>query len=191
MTRAAIILLVLVLALVAPPLAAAAAATDAVDDDGGGHRPPIHLCGGVVQGRFARNSSYEANLRHVAATLPAMVANGSSPSNRSSCVSILAGVRPDQISASAFCCNSSAPAYSDCGACVAMAFRYARWLCRYRRRAMVDLGACRVGYHDVERMEREMRAVSAVRRMGRRYKEKSPGQSAAIGGGSILVMSDG
>ncbi|XP_052163291.1 uncharacterized protein LOC127780423 [Oryza glaberrima] len=162
MTRAAIILLVLALA--APPLAAAAAAaTDAVDDDGGGHRPPIHLCGGVVQGRFARNSSYEANLRHVAATLPAMVANGSSPSNRSSCVGILAGGRPDQISASAFCCNSSAPAYSDCGACVAMAFRYARWLCGYSRRAMVDLGACRVGYHDVERMEREMRAVSAVR----------------------------
>uniref|UniRef100_A0A0E0Q9D2 Gnk2-homologous domain-containing protein n=1 Tax=Oryza rufipogon TaxID=4529 RepID=A0A0E0Q9D2_ORYRU len=78
-----------------------------------------------------------------------MVANGSSTSNRSSCVGILAGVRPDQISASAFCCDSSEPAYSDCGACVAMAFRYARWLCGYSRRAMVDLGACRVGYHDI------------------------------------------
>uniref|UniRef100_A0A0E0LLP1 Gnk2-homologous domain-containing protein n=1 Tax=Oryza punctata TaxID=4537 RepID=A0A0E0LLP1_ORYPU len=116
----------------------------------------------MVQGRFAPNSSYEANLRHVAATLPAMVMNGSSSSNSSSCVDVLVGERPDQISASAFCGNSSAPA-GDCASCLAKAFRYARWLCGYSRRAMVDLGACLVSYHDVERVELERQALSAVR----------------------------
>uniref|UniRef100_A0A0E0I1P0 Gnk2-homologous domain-containing protein n=1 Tax=Oryza nivara TaxID=4536 RepID=A0A0E0I1P0_ORYNI len=156
MTLAAILLLVL--ALVAPPLAAAAV----LDDGGGGHRPPFHMCG-MVQGRFAPNSSYEANLRRVAATLPAIVANGSSSS--SSGVDVLVGERPDQISASAFCgANSSAaPEYSDCGACVAKALRYARRLCGYSRRAMVDLGACRVSYHDVGRVELEIQASLAVR----------------------------
>ncbi|KAF0905238.1 hypothetical protein E2562_003841 [Oryza meyeriana var. granulata] len=148
MTRAVILLLVL--ALVAPPLAAAA--TDALDD--GVHRPPIHLCG-MVQGWFAPNSSYGANLRYLAATLPAKV-NGSSSSN-CSCVDVLAGERPDQVAASAFC-NST----SDCAACIAKAFRYARWLCGYSRHAMVDLRACRVSYHDVERMEQGVRVVSAV-----------------------------
>uniref|UniRef100_A0A0D9WZU7 Gnk2-homologous domain-containing protein n=1 Tax=Leersia perrieri TaxID=77586 RepID=A0A0D9WZU7_9ORYZ len=139
MTRATILLLVL--ALIAPPLAAAA--IDAAADDN--HGTPIHWCG-TGRGQFNPNSSYESNLRHLAATLPAMVnesSSSSSSSSNSTFVSVLAGERPDMIASSAFCNSSSG---SGCAACVARAFRYARWLCGYSRHAVVDLHACRVSY---------------------------------------------
>uniref|UniRef100_A0A0E0LLP2 Gnk2-homologous domain-containing protein n=1 Tax=Oryza punctata TaxID=4537 RepID=A0A0E0LLP2_ORYPU len=139
MPRAAILLLLLALALVAPPLS-----TDALDDDG--HRlEPFHMCG-ILTGPYAPNSTYEANLRYLAATLPAKVMNASSSS-----VDVLAGERPNLIAASASCNSSSE--YHDCGSCVAEAFRYARRLCPYSRHAVVDLGACSVSYYDVERSE--------------------------------------
>uniref|UniRef100_A0A0E0ECI3 Gnk2-homologous domain-containing protein n=2 Tax=Oryza meridionalis TaxID=40149 RepID=A0A0E0ECI3_9ORYZ len=150
MPRATILLLVL--ALVAPPLSAADA--DALVGDG--HTPPpFHMCG-ILPGPYAANSTYEANLRYLAATLPAKVMNRSS----SSSVDVLAGERPNLIAASASCNSSSLPSsssseYHDCGACVAEAFRCARRLCPYSRHAVVHLGggACSVRYYDVERTE--------------------------------------
>lgn len=145
MPRATILLLVL--ALVAPQLSAADA--DALVDDG--HTPPpFHMCG-ILPGPYAANSTYEAKLRYLAATLPAKVMNGSS----SSSVDVLAGERPNLIAASASCNSSSSSEYHDCGACVAEAFRCARRLCPYSRHAVVHLGggACSVRYYDVERTE--------------------------------------
>uniref|UniRef100_A0A0E0AKW8 Gnk2-homologous domain-containing protein n=1 Tax=Oryza glumipatula TaxID=40148 RepID=A0A0E0AKW8_9ORYZ len=139
MPRATILLLVL--ALVASQLSAAD--DDALVDDG--HTPPpFHMCG-ILPGPYAANSTYEANLRYLAATLPAKVMNGSS----SSSVDVLAGERPNLIAASASC-NSSSSEYHDCGACVAEAFRCARRLCPYSRHAVVHLGggACSVRLHN-------------------------------------------
>ncbi|XP_015694663.2 cysteine-rich receptor-like protein kinase 10 [Oryza brachyantha] len=157
MPRAAAALLLTVLALVAPPLSAAA--TDALDDDDD-HRSAFHACGN--QGQYAPNSSYEANLRYLAGTLPAKV-NGSS----SSFASVLAGERPDEISAYGFC-NSS----SGCAACLATAFRHAQLVCPYSRRAMADLRACRVSYHNVHRREQVVRVVPAVAIFGDRMSSR-------------------
>ncbi|KAL6656684.1 hypothetical protein ACP70R_004464 [Stipagrostis hirtigluma subsp. patula] len=139
---------VLALALL-PALAGAAAAAATV------YRrvapSPGHRCG--VQGTYGPGGTYEANLRLLAATVPAQ-ANGStckcSPGNH-------AGERPDQVAASAYCYwrPDGSPATPDCGACIALAFREAQRLCPYHRQAMVvvDGGGCSVSFHDMERME--------------------------------------
>ncbi|KAG8042958.1 hypothetical protein GUJ93_ZPchr0007g3858 [Zizania palustris] len=147
------VVVLLVLALVAPPLVAAV--TDAVDDDG--PRPPLHLCG-TAQGMYAPNSSYEANLRYLAAALPAKVTASSSSS-----ADVGVAEPPEKVYASAFC-SSRHPGdnSSGCAACLAKAFRYAQLLCPYHRHAMVDLRACRVSYHDAYRMEQDVAAIATV-----------------------------
>ena len=105
-----------------PALAAAGTAADY-------RRPapsPGHKCG--AQGTYAPGSAYEANLRILAAIVPAQ-ANGSScrcsPGNH-------AGVRPDNVAASAYCYwRPDAGWPSDCAACIAGAIEEAQRLCPY------------------------------------------------------------
>ncbi|KAL6656685.1 hypothetical protein ACP70R_004465 [Stipagrostis hirtigluma subsp. patula] len=134
------------LAALLPTLAAAAVAVD--------RRFPLspgHMCGS--QGRYAPFSAYEANLRRLAAAVAADV----NTSARNCSAGRVAGDRPDQVSASAFCYWRPDASSPDCGACVALPFREARWRCPYHRQAVavavVDGGACSVSFHDVRRME--------------------------------------
>lgn len=113
---------------------------------------PCHTCN-EEQGSYAPGSAYEANLQLLAATIPAKVnAESCNCSNGN-----MAGDSPDIVVASAYCprpwrdgANSS-----DCGACVALAFREAQRLCPYHRQAevVVDGGACTLNFHDYDLME--------------------------------------
>lgn len=114
---------------------------------------PGHECG--AQGTYAPNSAYEDSLRYLAAMVPAQ-ANASScrcsPGNH-------VGERPDMVAASVYCYwRPDAVWPSDCGACIARAFREAQRLCPYHRQAMVvvDGGECSVSFHDVQQMEQSM-----------------------------------
>ncbi|PAN13487.2 hypothetical protein PAHAL_2G396800, partial [Panicum hallii] len=137
-----------------PALAAAATAADY-------RRPPPsprHKCG--AQGTYAPGRAYEANLRRLAAFVPAQ-ANAStcrcSPGNH-------AGVRPDHVAASAYCYwRPDAGWPSDCAACIARAFEEAQRLCPYHRQAMVvvDGGECSISFHDVQQREESMGLGSA------------------------------
>lgn len=146
---------VLVLAALLPTLAAAF-----------DHRfslSPGQMCGSRWQGKYAPFSAYESNLRRLAATVAAEV--NASPCNCS--VGRVAGDRPDQVSISAFCHWRPDATSSDCGACVALAFREARWRCPYHRQAVsvVDGGACSVSFHDVYRMEQSMGLGQPLRKL--------------------------
>ncbi|RCV13371.1 hypothetical protein SETIT_2G340900v2 [Setaria italica] len=119
---------------------------------------PGHKCG--AQGTYAPGSAYEANLRLLAAAIPAE-ANASgcrcSPGNH-------AGERPDNVAASAYCYwRPDAGWPSDCAACIARAFEEAQRLCPYHRQAMVvvDGGECSVSFHDVQQREQSMGLGSA------------------------------
>lgn len=157
MPRACTASVALVLALL-PALAVAAAATV--------YRrvalPPGHECGD--QGTYAPNSTYEANLRGLAAMVPAQ-ANASSckcsPGNH-------AGERPDMVAASVYCYWRPDAGWSaDCAACVTRAFGEAQRLCPYHRQAMVvvDGGECSVSFHDVQQMEQSMGLGSPGRKL--------------------------
>nr|CAB3454523.1 unnamed protein product [Digitaria exilis] len=115
--------------------------------------PAGHNCG--AQGTYAPDSAYEANLRLLAATVPAQ-ANASScrcsPGNH-------AGERPDMVATSVYCYWRPDVGWpSDCGACISRAFREAQRLCPYHRQAMVvvDGGECSVSFHDVQQREQSM-----------------------------------
>nr|CAB3458186.1 unnamed protein product [Digitaria exilis] len=115
--------------------------------------PAGHKCG--AQGTYAPDSAYEANLRLLAATVPAQ-ANASgcrcSPGDH-------AGERPDMVATSVYCYwRPDAGWPSDCGACISRAFGEAQRLCPYHRQAMVvvDGGECSVSFHDVQQREQSM-----------------------------------
>ncbi|OEL29473.1 hypothetical protein BAE44_0009510 [Dichanthelium oligosanthes] len=116
---------------------------------------PGHMCG--TQGRYAPGSAYEANLRRLAATVAAEV--NASPCNCSA--GTVAGRRPDQVTASVYCYWRAGASSSDCGACVALAFREAQRLCPYHRQAVavVDGGACSVSFLDAQRREQKLGKV--------------------------------
>ena len=147
-TTSVVLALALLPVLVATAAAAATTVYRRVAPSPGGHE-----CG--AQGTYAPNSTYEANLRALAATVPAQ-ANASSckcsPGNH-------AGERPDMVAASVYCYWRPDAGWSpDCGACVARAFGEAQRLCPYHRQAMVvvDGGECSVSFHDVQQMEQSM-----------------------------------
>lgn len=105
-----------------------------------------HHCG--RQGKYAAGSTYEANLRHLAATVIDDVRTSSC--NCSS--GRVAGELPDQVSASAFCPSYfGAKAPSDCSACVALGFKEAQRLCPYEKQVTVEVGdgACIVNFREI------------------------------------------
>ncbi|KAK3125234.1 hypothetical protein QOZ80_7BG0602110 [Eleusine coracana subsp. coracana] len=113
---------------------------------------PGHICG--EHGSYAPGSAYEASMQLLAATIPAKVnADSCNCSNGNT-----AGDSPDRVVASAFCPWRPGANSSDCGACVALAFREAQRLCPYQRQAdvVVDGGACSLNFHDYDRREQEV-----------------------------------
>ncbi|KAK3127246.1 hypothetical protein QOZ80_7AG0570340 [Eleusine coracana subsp. coracana] len=144
--------------LVLVPLFTALAAVPADDrrwpaiDDSPLALSPGHICG--EHGSYAPGSAYEVSLQLLAATVPANVnADSCNCSNGN-----IAGDSPDRVVASAFCLWRPGANSSDCGACVALAFREAQRLCPYQRQAdvVVDGGACSLNFHDYDRREQEV-----------------------------------
>ncbi|XP_048568485.1 uncharacterized protein LOC125549028 isoform X1 [Triticum urartu] len=168
-----------VLILLASLLPALAAGTDSSSSasDYGLALKPSHKCGVVLpvavgtydMGTYAPGSAYEATLRHLVATIPAMANAESSGSSyyRESCRDGAgacgrsyvddAGESPNRIVASGYCSWHQDVKSPDCGACIALAFEEAQRLCPFQRmaEAAVDGGACNCSahFHDYDIME--------------------------------------
>ncbi|KAF7032207.1 hypothetical protein CFC21_043414 [Triticum aestivum] len=115
---------------------------------------PNHSCGDM--GRYPPGRAYEANVRHLVATIPA---KGNAESSRygESCkcsFGNFAGESPNLVAADASCCWHPDAKSPDCGACIALAFQEAQRLCPYERSAEavvdVDGGTCQAYFHDYD-----------------------------------------
>uniref|UniRef100_M8ATN8 Uncharacterized protein n=1 Tax=Aegilops tauschii TaxID=37682 RepID=M8ATN8_AEGTA len=168
-----------VLILLASLFPALAAGTDCCSPaaDYGLALTPSHKCGVVLpvavgtydMGTYAPGSAYEASLRHLVATIPAMANAESSGSSyyREACRDGAgacgrsyvddAGESPNRIVASGYCSWHRDVKSPDCGACIALAFEEAQRLCPFQRmaEAAVDGGACKCSahFHDYDIME--------------------------------------
>ncbi|KAE8780764.1 hypothetical protein D1007_46064 [Hordeum vulgare] len=93
----------------------------------------FHCIGGVHK----TNSTYGANLRRLAAVLPAKTA-----SSQGLHASGDVGYWPNRVRASSRCEPHGANSSSSCAACVAGAFREAERACPYGRKVLVVAGNC-------------------------------------------------
>ncbi|XP_037418224.1 uncharacterized protein LOC119281929 [Triticum dicoccoides] len=175
MTTAAVIILL------ASLLPALAAGTDSRSPaaDYGLALTPSDKCGIVLpvavgtydMGTYAPGSAYEANLRHLVATIPTKAnaessgysyysescSDSYSGESRNCYYGNIAGDSPNRIVASADCSGHPDARSPDCGACIALAFQEAQRLCPFQRMAEAAVGGgacnCSAHFHDYDIME--------------------------------------
>ncbi|CAL5031747.1 unnamed protein product [Urochloa decumbens] len=101
---------------------------------------PWPMCG--TMNTFAANSTYQANLNRLAATLP-----GNASASPNLYATAVAGAVPEQVWAMALC-RGDADATA-CGSCLAQAFRDVQSDCPYSKDATIYYDPCTLHYSDV------------------------------------------
>ncbi|XP_066381161.1 cysteine-rich receptor-like protein kinase 10 [Miscanthus floridulus] len=116
----------MILIAIAPPLASAM---------------PWPACNSTITGNYTSNSTYDANLRLVAAALPSNV----STSPTLFAISVT-GTAPDTVYALGQCSGDQSA--SACHDCIASAFGAAQRLCPNNKGAAIFYDTCRLGFSD-------------------------------------------
>ncbi|KAL6865245.1 hypothetical protein ACP4OV_016396 [Aristida adscensionis] len=100
------------------------------------HPPPWPLCDPSDSGTYTQNSTYQANIRRLAATLPKNASSSSALYAKDS-----VGAVPDAVYAHALCRGDAGDA-SACASCVAAAFRGAQRRCPLAKDVMIFYDLC-------------------------------------------------